>query len=456
MKKIITKIKYKPSVVAKLYFDIFHKSSLGLILTLLMVFLPENNKVYMYSNIIAIYAIILIFSDFGINQLLYQAFAKLISTKTYLSMRKICMLYIFKISLNSIFIVCAGLFLVSLNIFDIELIISMSIWLFCYQLTAQPLISAIKKFSLLSKAAFYSQFVTLSILIVVFLLSYKWDNIFIYYPAVSSLSVCLISWILTLNNLINEKYSLRFILNNISISGFIRIAIKSIRDLKFLLNGSLIWSNTVATVFLYQIQIIILSSYASDASTNDLSYGVSYLNFPLVFLRLNSIVLTLGQYLLQYKVSDYAKTEFLLPSDICQYMRNDLSAFRKYLMNLILPLLLGYLLLCFFLYLKYTQSPFLLINLILLLFLSPIIIFFRLNRIFLNKMIVSFGSAVYPIYSYNLLSILLTLILFGIITSYDYIFSQHLFVYLIIVLGTLLDCSFYTFSMINLARATNA
>ena len=126
------------------------------------------------------------------------------------------MLYIFKISLNSIFIVCAGLFLVSLNIFDIELIISMSIWLFCYQLTAQPLISAIKKFSLLSKAAFYSQFVTLSILIVVFLLSYKWDNIFIYYPAVSSLSVCLISWILTFNNLINEKYSLRFILNNIN------------------------------------------------------------------------------------------------------------------------------------------------------------------------------------------------------------------------------------------------
>ena len=67
MNKLLTFVKYNSAIISKLYFDIYHKSSLGVLITLLIILFPENDKVYFCSELIAVYSIILIFSDFGIN-----------------------------------------------------------------------------------------------------------------------------------------------------------------------------------------------------------------------------------------------------------------------------------------------------------------------------------------------------------------------------------------------------
>jgi hypothetical protein len=177
------------------------------------------------------------------------------------------------------------------------------------------------------------------------------------------------------------------------------------------------------------------------------------LTFPLVFLRLNAVFLTLAQYLLQYKVSDYTKIRFFSSNYILNYLKRDFSFFRENLFSLIPLLLLAYLIFCCFLYLKYQQSPFLLTNLLFLFVLSPIILFFRMSRIFINKMIVSFGSSILSIYAFNIISIVLSLILIILIATYDYIFKQYQFGYFILFIGLLLDYSFYTFTMIKLDGA---
>ncbi len=451
MNKLLTFVKYNSAIISKLYFDIYHKSSLGVLITLFIILFPENDKVYFCSELIAVYSIILIFSDFGINQLLYKSYSKLVSSQSFFYIRKICTLYVLKITLNFFFTLFIGQYLARRNLFDLKLIISMSIWIFFYQLTAQPLISALRRFSLLLKTAFYSQLLTLFISVSIFLITYNWYYVLIFYPALLSLSVAFFSWMLLLKFLVLNESNVIFRFTNYNF--IFKIFKKSTRNFNIILSGSLIWSNTIATVFLYQVPIIILSSYASRASTMDLSYGISYLTFPLVFLRLNSVFLTLAQYLLQYKVSDYTKIRFLSSNYILQYLKHDFSFFRKNLFSLSLPLLLAYLLFCCFLYFKYEESPFLLTNLLFLFVLSPVILFFRMSRIFINKMIVSFGSTILSIYTFNIISIVVSLILIILIATYDYIFKQTQFGYFILFVGLLLDYSFYTFTMIKLNGA---
>ena len=453
MNKLLTFVKYNSAIISKLYFDIYHKSSLGVLITLLIILFPENDKVYFCSELIAVYSIILIFSDFGINQLLYKSYSKLVSSQSFFYIRKICTLYVLKITLNFFFTLFIGQYLARRNLFDLKLIISMSIWIFFYQLTAQPLISALQRFSLLLKSALYSQLFTLLISVSFFLITYNWYYVLILYPALLSLSVAIFSWMMFLKSLVTNESNVILRLKNYNFNLIFKIFKKSIRNINIILSGSLTWSNTIATVFLYQVPIIILSSYASRASTTDLSYGISYLTFPLVFLRLNAVFLTLAQYLLQYKVSDYTKIRFFSSNYILNYLKRDFSFFRENLFSLTPLLLLAYLIFCCFLYLKYQQSPFLLTNLLFLFVLSPIILFFRMSRIFINKMIVSFGSSILSIYAFNIISIVLSLILIILIATYDYIFKQYQFGYFILFIGLLLDYSFYTFTMIKLDGA---
>ena len=453
MNNLLSLFNFKSSVISKLYFDVFHKSSLSILITLFIILFPENDKVYVCSKIIAIYSIILIFSDFGINQLLYQAYPKFFALRSYFCIRKIFNLYFLKITLNILFALIIGHYLVLQRIFDLQLVISISIWMIFYQLTAQPLISALKQFSLLTKTAFASQVLTLTISIIIFILTYNWYYVLICYPALLSLSIAVISWVLTLRFLVKHEYFRKSRLQSLDLKSLLRVYIISVKNFHIIFSGLLTWSNTIATVFLYQIPIIIFSSYAASVSATDLSYGISYLNFPLVFLRLNSIFLTLAQYLLQYKVSDHANVKYSSTDNVHKYMRQELFTFRKNLMNLNFPILLSYLLFCSFLIFKHGQSSFILMNIGFLLILSPLILFFRIARIFINKMIISFGKSIFAIYVYNLSSIIVVSAVMIFIASSKNIFSLIEIVYLILIIGLLLDYSFYILTLIKLDRA---
>ena len=136
MNNLLSLFNFKSSVISKLYFDVFHKSSLSILITLFIILFPENDKVYVCSKIIAIYSIILIFSDFGINQLLYQAYPKFFALRSYFCIRKIFNLYFLKITLNILFALIIGHYLVLQRIFDLQLVISISIWMIFYQFKA--------------------------------------------------------------------------------------------------------------------------------------------------------------------------------------------------------------------------------------------------------------------------------------------------------------------------------
>ena len=118
MNILIKKLSNKYTTISKLYYDLYHKSSLGVLSTLLIIMCPEYGKVYKFSEITAIYTVILIFSDFGINQLFYQYFSKVINTPTRIMFQNIYILYATKLSLNLLFALCLGGYLKFINIFD--------------------------------------------------------------------------------------------------------------------------------------------------------------------------------------------------------------------------------------------------------------------------------------------------------------------------------------------------
>jgi hypothetical protein len=444
--------------IYKLYFDLWHKSSVGVVSLLFLVLYRSNKYAYEFSQSLSLYTVALIVFDVGLYQYIFKAsgrHAKLLENDNVTEyLKKIWKLYLLKICTSLSGVSITGFILVRQGI-GIHLIISLSAWALLYQLTAQPLLTAKKDFKSLFLAALLSQLIVVIVFAFAIVKGKTYVlHSFIYYPAILSASSFLFTWI-QFSRSTSLSFSLRANLIDLTLD-LLRHK-PSFRSLTpFFKEISLIWINTVATILLYQTPIYILSMISGrNIGSFDPSNAPFALELPLIYVKINAIVFSLFQYLSQYSIVKYANKQASCDGNALQELQSTYQAFKVRLLRssclisgFYFVLFLGFI--CIFM-----PNPSWRLEYFILIILSPLCIYTRMQRIFINKILVVYAKAMKRIVYSNIISVISAIMLFWL--SYvlavrvDFIVAFAL----ITVIGLLFDLGFastFNSSLNNLVR----
>ena len=427
-------------ILQKLYFDIWHKSTLPFISVLLILLYPNNYLYYQFAKVLSIYSIALIFADFGINQILYKKFAIYYEDSDMHKIIEIISLYANKIIINFIISIILGGYFIINDIFEPRIILSFSIWLLSSQLSAQPALSASRSFSKLSITALISQITTFIVVYNIYQGDRTGGCSLTYLPSILSSSVFIWSWLIVASKsnvtLIIFNKLLKLFKNNLNyisqqwISNFRN----SFNELGY------VWINTTLTVILYQMPILLLSNL-SIQNLQDSSSNSSLASNLLVLVKLNSIFITIFQYLSQYKISEYSTRKFGQKLDTIQHIKIDINRINRSLSRLLTIIVVLLMTAISLFYILNSDSPFDILSYFLML-ITMISIFFRSNRILINKIIISLSLYFKPIYYFNAISICISLFIY-IYISTESLIQTNTKPIIIVLIGLACDASLY-------------